>query len=297
MASKYQAESGPQSNPTGPHEDISESGRANQNEESTEQRNPEDRSQSPAYIAPIPSIPSIPPVPSGIQICTGNRPELMPSIGRLLVGNPINQDGDIVSEETGQVLARAAGDLPSMVGRRVSNSRGDILGDNGELLGYIDDVIKTTPGRLRSLFDVVGHASSSLMVDDMGNILDSTGTVVGHFHDNNNPLHHNENGGMDVGWQTESTTTSSGPTVDGQGQPSPPQQSRSRSPTPGGQSAPKRTESQRKENAESWRKENPTDSPSDIFLDVKSTREGVQLTIRIPTVFPGQQATPHISFS
>ncbi len=230
------------------------------------------------------------PVPPGIQICTAHRPELSPSIGRLLVGNLIDQDGDIVSRETGQVLARAAGDLPSMVGRQVSNAKGDILGENGELLGYVTDVTQT-PSPPRSLFDVMGHASSSLMVDHMGNILDSTGTVVGKFRDNNAHPHPKEEE-TEVGEGLESPTRPCVPAADRPAQPSP----RPQSPTPG-QSAPRRTEEERRESAAQWRKENPSDSPSDIFLDVKSTREGIQLTIRIPTVFPSQQATPHISFT
>jgi len=70
--------------------------------------------------------------------------------------------------------------------------------------------------------------------------------------------------------------------------------------SPGGQSEerpPRRTEEERRQNAEAWRQEQPGESPSDIFLDVKSTVEGIQLTIRIPTVFGGQQVRPNISFS
>ena len=272
MASRNQAESRPQSQSTQTH-GIHEFGH----------RNPEAN-------PPKPSEQRHPDEHSAIPICATNRPELTPSVGSLLVGKPINQDGDIVNQETGEVLARAAGDLPSMAGRHVSNVQGDVLGEDGELLGYVADIIQT-PGRPRSLFDAMGHASTSLMVDPMGNILDSTGTVVGKFHDNNNPLHRDGRREQGIGEQPESSTRPSRPTAANQALPSPHQQSRSCSPTPA-----RRTEEERRENAEDWRKENPADSPSDIFLDVKSTREGIQLTIRIPTVFPGQ-ATPHISFS
>ncbi|KAJ4300619.1 hypothetical protein N0V88_003303 [Collariella sp. IMI 366227] len=108
------------------------------------------------------------------SIPSTDRPSLPAYVGAFLVGKQVDEDGDIVDPATGQVLAHAAGDLPAMVGRTVSNTKGDILGRG---------------------------------------------------------------------------------------------------------------------------KENPSESPSDIFLDVKSTREGIQLTIRIPTVFNGQQTTPHISFS
>lgn len=289
---------------------------ANQNEDTPK------RPKSPAYVAPIPRIGSISPkISTGIQISATDRPELPSFVGTLLVGKLIDEDGDVIDEETGQVLAHAAGDLPTMVGRRVTNAQGDILGDDGELLGYVADIEwpkdrppPTAPPR--SLFDVMGRSTSSLMVDQAGNILDANGNVVGTFHDNNNPLHRKEKEekqareraqkksgepsgqqpGEEEGRQQRPTAPTPTPTppqdTEEQAQPQP--QS-----TAGGENQPKprRTEEERRQNAEAWRKENPNESPSDIFLDVKSTREGIQLTIRIPTVFNGQQTTPHISFS
>jgi hypothetical protein len=225
-------------------------------------------------------------------------------IGALLVGKVVNEDGDIVDEGSGQVLARTAGDLPSMVGRRISNAQGDILGDNGELLGYVADIewgLARPPPTAspRSLFDVMGRARSSLMVDHLGNILDPSGNVVGKFLDKNNPLHRKEKEEREARERREAL-----PKDDQEKQPphptaAPPQQQQeqSESAPPQGQQRPRRTEEERRRNAEAWRKENPNESPSDIYLDVKSTREGIQLTIRIPTTFNGQQSTPHISFS
>ncbi|KAH6856958.1 hypothetical protein B0I37DRAFT_412842 [Chaetomium sp. MPI-CAGE-AT-0009] len=280
------------------------------------------RPKSPAYVAPIPRIGSIPPeVSPGIQISATDRPELPSSVGTLLIGKLIDEDGDVIDEETGQVLAHAAGDLPSMVGRRVSNAQGDILSDDGELLGYVADIEwpkdrppPTAPPR--SLFDVMGRATSSLMVDQAGNILDASGNVVGTFHDNNNPLHRKEKEEKDAreGSQQEPREQSGKQPEEEDARqqrssvpiptPTPPQQTEEQAKaqsesTTGGksQTRPRRTEEESRQNAEAWRKENPNESPSDIFLDVKSTREGIQLTIRIPTVFNGQQTTPHISFS
>ena len=202
------------------------------------------------------------------------------------MGKTVDESGDIIDPKTGQVVAHAAGDLPSMVGRPVSNRQGDILGDNGELLGYVADVEierkssqRKGMGKPRNLFEVMGRSHSSLMVDDDGNILDAEGNAVGKFHDNNNPLHRA---------RRESTggVTSPPPGIPDIA-------------SPGGEDRrpPRRTEEERQQNAEAWRKEKPGESPSDIFLDVKSTTEGIQLTIRIPTVFGGQQIKPNISFS
>lgn len=325
MASRHQSARRSQSPPTrseSEEDDIHDVGRGDQSdtEEDSRQTNTQkkqdtrERSKSPAYVAPIPKIGSISPVSPGIQISTADRPELPPFVGSYLVGKLVDEDGDIIDEKAGQLLAHAAGDLPAMVGRRVSNAQGDILGDNGELLGYVADIewpkTRSPPaGQPRSLFDLMGRATSSLMVDHTGNILDSTGNVVGKFHDNNNPLHRKEKEEKEArerleaqqkGSENDRQPRSPPPT------PSPPRQQQQQqeqsqeqeqSAAGEGQSRPRRTEDERRQNAHAWRKENPNESPSDIFLDVKSTREGIQLTIRIPTVFNGQQTTPHISFS
>lgn len=275
-------------------------------EETTQKPELPERTKTPAYVAPIPKIGSIPPISPGIP----TRPKLPPFVGSFLVGKPVDESGDIVDDKTGQVLARAGGDLPSIVGRRVSNSQGDILGDGGELLGYVADIEIERKGSAasgqsprsappRSLFDIMGRTNSSLMVDHTGNILDSQGNVVGKFHDNNNPLHRKERE------EREAAERESRPAETQRGEappPTPPRaqpsQEEPRQPAAEpGQSRPRRTEDERRQNAEAWRKENPGESPSDIFLDVKSTTEGIQLTIRIPTVFGGQQVRPNISFS
>ncbi|KAK0715627.1 hypothetical protein B0H67DRAFT_601133 [Lasiosphaeris hirsuta] len=255
--------------------------------------------KSPAYVAPISKIGSIPQFSPGIQSAP-QRPKLPPFVGSFLMGKPVDESGDIVDDKTGQVLARAGGDLPSIVGRRVSNRQGDILGDGGELLGYVADIeierkgsaSSTQSPRMappRSLFDIMGRSNASLMVDHAGNILDTDGNVVGKFHDNNNPLHRKEKEEREAREREKAEAERALP-------PPPPPRPEEPSSDPA-QPRPRRTEDERRQNAEAWRKENPGESPSDIFLDVKSTTEGIQLTIRIPTVFGGQQVKPNISFS
>ncbi|KAK4211258.1 hypothetical protein QBC37DRAFT_290659 [Rhypophila decipiens] len=286
----------------------------------------------PAYVAPIPKIGSIPPVPPispGITpsiSVSPERPKLPPFVGSFLLGKPVDEFGDIVDDKTGQVLARAGGDLPSIVGRQVSNKQGDILGDNGELLGYVADIEierKGSPGgsgsgspgspQPRSLFEIMSRSNAPLMVDHLGNILDTKGNVVGKFLDNNNPDHRRikeemeakesekksppkeEKEADDDDVEGEKGKNKQQPEPTQQPAPAPPEESEE------GESSqerkPRRTEEERRANAQAWRKENPGESPSDIFLDVKSTTEGIQLTIRIPTVFGGQQVRPNISFS
>ncbi|KAH6631442.1 hypothetical protein F5144DRAFT_488930 [Chaetomium tenue] len=321
MASKSPLEQGSQSPPHSEAEESRVIDSEREDQRGTQKEDTPKRPKSPAYVAPISRIGSISPkVSPGIQISATDRPELPSFVGTLLVGKLIDEDGDVIDEETGQVLAHAAGDLPTMVGRRVTNAQGDILGDDGELLGYVADIEwpkdrprPTAPPR--SLFDVMGRATSSLMVDHAGNILDASGNVVGTFHDNNNPLHRKEKEEKEARQRTqkkidepsgqeEEDRRQQQPTSQTRTPPPPPQQTEEQAEpqsqsTSGGESQPKprRTEEERRQNAEAWRKENPNESPSDIFLDVKSTREGIQLTIRIPTVFNGQQTTPHISFS
>jgi len=290
-----------------------------------QKQNIPERSKSPAYVAPIPKIGNIPKISPEISL-TAERPKLPPFVGSFLVGKTVDESGDIVDERTGQVLARAGGDITEIVGRKVSNREGDILGDNGELLGYVADVEierknSTSPqfpraGMPRSLFDLMGKSGASLMVDHLGNILDANGEVVGKLHDNNNPLHRKEREDEAARERIQQmaaagpSSTQKQPPKLAPEEPSPPPKSPKRqSQSQASQSSqyppaeqaqpprPRRTEDERRQNAEAWRKENPGESPSDIFLDVKSTTEGIQLTIRIPTVFGGQHLKPNISFS
>jgi len=264
------------------------------------------QAKPPANVTPIPRIGPIAPMASMSPV-SPTRPKLPPHVGSFLMGKTVDDSGDIIDAKTGQVLGRAAGDLPSMVGRTVSNRQGDILGDDGELLGYVADVETETQGsasaspppggKPRNLFEVMGRSNASLMVDEEGNILDTGGNVVGKFHDNNNPLHRKERE------EREAREKAGGKEEDKK------ETHESRRPKPippipnprfadGEETRPhRRTEEERRENAEAWRKEKPGESPSDIFLDVKSTTEGIQLTIRIPTVFGGQQVKPNITFS
>ena len=282
---------------------------------------------SPAYVAPIPRIGAIPPVSPGIDIGIGispsSRPQLPDFVGAFLVGKRVDEYGDIVDDETGRVFARAGGDLPSIVGRTVSNRQGDILGDGGELLGYVEDLgfDKTAseggsdagggsgsaqpPPWLarfptaRSLMDIMRQSTLPLIVDHKGNILDTDGNVVGKFRDNNNPMHRKEReeeqregagGAPGPGPEPEPAEETSTPREE-RAKPSP---SATPQPEPEGEQS-EQPRSEKRQNAQSWRKEN--ESPSDIFLDVKSTTEGIQLTIRIPTVFNGSPVQPKVQFS
>ncbi|KAL1842940.1 hypothetical protein VTK73DRAFT_2951 [Phialemonium thermophilum] len=305
------------------------------------------RSTSPAYVAPIPKIGPIPPIsptsalnsddPPSVPVLTTTRPQIPEFVGSFLVGKRIDEYGDIVDDKSGLVVGRAAGDLPSMVGRRVSNARGDVLGDAGELLGYVEDVEfqklaerggfggagagaggspKSRFPSVRSLAEIMRQSTPPLMVDPVGNILDTNGNVVGKFHDNNNPLHRKEREEQEklkkILQQQEKKEQEERDREEKEREAADEAESSSKAPEKG--SMPSRTatpqpgarqeqgqgqgqeRSGERLNAQSFRKEN--ESPSDIFLDVKSTTEGIQLTIRIPTVFNGGRAqTPTVRFA
>ncbi|EGS21282.1 uncharacterized protein CTHT_0031350 [Thermochaetoides thermophila DSM 1495] len=256
--------------------------------------------RSPAYVSPIPKIGTFTPMFQDIQIPALGRPRLSSFIGTLLIGKPIDEDGDIVDEKTGQVLARAGGDLPSIVGRVVSNSQGDILGDDGKLLGYVADVElgrtrpPISPEQPRSLFELMGKAASSLMVDHQGNILDASGFIVGKFYCHEDAIHDADNaeGNMPPNDKTERRQQQ--PSCQSQHLTTPPEQQpeQQKAQPTGDSSNAGQNQGSERTNARAWKKESPEESPSDIFLDVKSTREGVQLTIRIPTVFPAPRLAP-----
>lgn len=218
-----------------------------------------------------------------------------------LVGKKISEFGEIV-DDNGNILGRVEGDLPSMVGRPISNARGDVLGEDGELLGFVAEV-ETGKGEgkepsqqhptssmedVMKAMDAQGQGPGGLRVDPFGNILDAEGSIVGSFHDNRSGFGRKTGPGNGNGGSGSSKARS--PTSQPKEAPRENQQPKASAPPP-----------QPTRNAQSHRNqpEERKESPSDIFMDVKSTSEGIQLTIRIPTVFNGggQPMQPKIVFS
>ncbi|KAK2614136.1 hypothetical protein N8I77_000989 [Diaporthe amygdali] len=282
-----------------------------QSAENPRKKTPKD---SPAYVAPIGGIPKITPIDSLAsnplstpppEDQSSDPPKKLP-IHQIpkdhLVGKTIDEFGDILDDE-GAILGRVEGDLPSMVGRTISNARGDVLGDEGELLGYVAEV-ETGEGEQQEskqqhptwdLAEVMkamaaaGQGPGGLRVDPFGNILDAEGNVVGSFHDNK------------TGFGKKTREGGNGKSGSGKARSKPSSSKQKPDETGPEDQAESSSESHPRENAQSHRRqpEERKPSPSDIFLDVKSTTEGIQLTIRIPTVFnsSGQPAQPKIVFS
>lgn len=287
------------------------------------QKTPKD---SPAYVAPIGKIPGIssihptqsnpqPTPPPEDDKAMPRKPPVHEIQKDHLVGKKIDEFGDVVDDD-GSILGRVEGDLPSMIGRRISNARGDVLGDDGELLGYVAELGAGESEKNSSkqqiptwsLADVMkamaaaGNGPGGLRVDPFGNILDPEGNIVGSFHDNISGFGKKNPAAAfgDHSPQRESPKVVKDAKESKPRRPQEPQpketplQDQKTEETAG--SSPQK---EPRENAQSHRKEDPKESPSDIFLDVKSTTEGIQLTIRIPTVFNsgGQPAQPKIVFS
>ena len=275
--------------------------KANKKEEQTEP-------VGPAHVAPIPPISAIPSISPRNGIPSSARSRLTTHVGSLLKGKRVDEYGNIV-DETGSTLAYAGGDLPSIVGKSVANPQGDILGGDGELLGYVaglelDDNISASAGRSmarpsstprrssfsspRYLGDMMRRSNLPLLVDDSGNIADQDGNVVGKFHDKNNPLHRKAREQEQQQETCDATPQNDAPT-------SPGKENEAEAASPKNTCEEReKTQSSDGMKAQSWRKEN--DAPSDILLDVKSTAEGVQLTIHIPTIFNGSPVQPSVRF-
>lgn len=194
-------------------------------------------------------IPKVTPLSSGLTI-----PPDLAKLAQGLEGKYVDEFGNILDWD-GQVLGRAAGDLPSMIGRPVS-STGEILDEDGQVAGYVaENDVARRPSSPPSPQPIQGMGNG-LRVDHHGNILDAGGNIVGHF----NPEHLARQAGNDQG-AGEGAGAASGR----RSRAGPSQETRSRS------------------------RSRPTaaPSPSEIYLDVKSTNDGVQLIIKIPTVFNG----------
>lgn len=293
----------------------------------------------PAPVTPIgklPRIPSIEPLDTSPRPTPTSSakppPAKKPPIHEInkdhLVGKTIDEWGDIL-DDNGVVLGRVEGDLPSMVGRKISNSRGDVLGDDGGLLGYVAEVgpegnyqrfqdqqehadrhaapedeaeEEQEEGEVptRSLDEVMkamaasGKGPGGLRVDMFGNILDEDGNLVGSFHDKATGFGRKSGAFPDTD-VSDHASESQARTKKSKTK-SRPNEPRVKS-TPVSDK-PMGTATERRDKAQAQAKEENPLNPSDIFLDVKSTTEGIQLTIRIPTVFSsaGQPMKPKIVF-
>lgn len=190
-------------------------------------------------ISPIPKIPKITPI--GIA----PPPDLL-HLAQGLDGKIVDDVGNIV-DASGKVLGHATGDLPAMVGRKVAEN-GEVYGENDEVAGYVSENFVNPPAPA----DIPGDVLGGLKVDHEGNILDTSGNIIGRFNEKAA-----ENGGLGP-FRKRSKTGDTQTKEDPQEEKKP------------------------KVNAHTG------GSPSDIFLDVKSTTDGIQLTIRIPTTFGRQ---------
>ncbi|KAI1644632.1 uncharacterized protein F4817DRAFT_346309 [Daldinia loculata] len=122
---------------------------------------------------------------------------------------------------------------------------GEVYGESGEVIGYVSENFTSPPPPV----DIPENVFGGLMIDHDGNILDTNGNIIGRF---------NEKAGENVNLAPFMKRFK-------------PEESRTEDRKP--------DEKKPKVNAHTG------GSPSDIFLDVKSTTDGVQLTIRIPTTF------------
>ncbi|KAI1370382.1 hypothetical protein F4677DRAFT_365245 [Hypoxylon crocopeplum] len=173
-----------------------------------------------------------------------------PELPRLAhgLGGHVVDDVGNIVDESGKVLGHVTGDLPAMIGRKVADN-GEIYGDNEEIIGYVSENFTRPPPPT----DIPHNVLGGLKVDHQGNILDTNGNIIGRF---------NEKAGEN---DTLAPFLGRSKTDESQTEDSKPQE-----------------EKKPKVNAHTG------GSPSDIFLDVKSTTDGIQLTIRIPTTFGRQ---------
>lgn len=191
---------------------------------------------------------NVSPIPKISKIAPiGVAPPLdLAQLAKGLGGHVVDDVGSVV-DESGKVLGHVTGDLPAMVGKKVADN-GEVYGDGGELIGYVNENFVNPPPPTDIPSDVMG----GLKVDHNGNILDASGNIIGRFHNKPGP-----NGELGPFANTSQQNQEQGSKADDK---------------------PKQ-EDKPKVNAHTG------GSPSDIFLDVKSTQDGIQLTIRIPTTF------------
>lgn len=203
--------------------------------------------QTPANVTPIPRIGSISP----IQKPEGGTTMKLPDLAEGLEGFEVDDVGNVVDEK-GKVLGYVIGDLPSMVGKKVAEG-GKVYDENGEVLGHVTENFLNDDEESEDESDDLTDALNGLRVDHDGNILDTKGNIVGRL--NEPPAGSGRKRQDQDQQQQQSSAQSSG------------------------------TDQSKKPDGKNPNKGRTPAIPADICLDVKSTYDGIQIIIKIPTMF------------
>ncbi|KJZ78417.1 hypothetical protein HIM_02455 [Hirsutella minnesotensis 3608] len=176
-------------------------------------------------------------------------------LARGLEGRFVDEFGNVLGWD-GTVLGRVQGDLPAMVGRAVSPG-GEVLDEEGQVAGYVCESF-VAPAESAAKPQQQQQSCGARRELDRGLRVDDAGTI------------YNQEGAA-VG---KMTTAHQNPSSSRPGESRPPDQGSAHAgghpPAPSAASP----------------------SPSEVFLDVKSTHDGIQLIIKIPTVFhPGRESS------
>jgi hypothetical protein len=172
--------------------------------------------------------------------------------------NPDIKIPKIQPVEQGEPLAELA---QGLVGKFVDEF-GNILDWDGTVLGSVEGDLPSMVGR---------------PVSESGEILDSAGEVVGYVSENHTrPKLKDLEGGLRI--DPDGNIYKQGKIVGKMNAPSTEEGEGS------GQQQQNANEDKKSQDTTGKEKEKPP-GPSDVYLDVKSTHDGIQLIIRIPTVF------------
>ncbi|KAH7028006.1 uncharacterized protein B0I36DRAFT_328431, partial [Microdochium trichocladiopsis] len=210
--------------------------------------------RSSANVTPIPRIGRISP----IQKPEGGTTMKLPDLASGLEGYAVDDVGNVVNEK-GKVLGYVTGDLPSMVGKKIAQG-GKIYDDNGEVLGHVtenftlagmDGQNEDEDDEDEDSEDDLTDALNGLRVDHDGNILDKKGNIVGRLNQRPAPSSRKRQEQNQEQPSSQAKDTEPGKEPDGRNK------NKGRSPA----------------------------VPADICLDVKSTYDGIQIIIKIPTMF------------
>lgn len=185
-------------------------------------------------------------------------------LARGLEGKCVDEFGNIL-DWNGTVLGRVEGDLPSMVGRSVCKD-GRILDASGDVSGCVSENFISPPPSPDP--DEPSRKRKRTSAEhDANTLYDSNGQVLGTMKKNSpSKVQSNTVEGCESCRARRAADTGEPPKI---------------TPIVVGSD-------QQQQSGDGIPRTGPAaPSPSEIYLDVKSTHDGIQLTIKIPTVFNG----------
>lgn len=216
-----------------------------------------------------------------------------------LIGKKVNNKGDIVDEK-GAVLGKATGIIDDIAGKKISKN-GEILDDDGNVIGKVGEVAKTVgdladdkPRDPASRKSVPLDGLLGRIVTDTGTLVDEDGRIIGRVEGDITEMVGRivrSSGEVLNDWNQVVGRVSENLLVSSEDEDPPEEEIGDDHKTENKRASISDSDGETKKAGGAAPNGAPQDGadqggdPTDIYLNIQSTKEAITITIRVPTVF------------